>query len=277
MSRQQPARLQARLDTLRSAGRKALVPFVTAGDPSLAATVPVMHALVEAGADVIELGVPFSDPSADGPVIQKAGDQALALGIGLAQVYEQSLQNINADLSSVNTLAVAAGNGIYTDADRAALQQQAQGYLDNAQNTLQTASFGGVALFSNQDIAFNSGQSNLNLKVEDVGAALTAQNVFNIDLTTQAGAAAANTALTQATEYVSGLQAEAGASINSFAAQVRNLNNQQLNQAQARSRIEDTDFAKATADKVATPITVPTSFVGKISVMVANKFAVHPQ
>lgn len=182
------------------------------------------------------------------------GQRNLFDGIGLAQVYEQSLQNINADLSSVNTLAVAAGNGIYTDADRAALQQQAQGYLDNAQNTLQTASFGGVALFSNQDIAFNSGQSNLNLKVEDVGAALTAQNVFNIDLSTQAGAASASTALSQATEYVSALQADAGASINSFAAQVRNLNNQQINQAQARSRIEDADFADATAKKASADV-----------------------
>ena len=182
------------------------------------------------------------------------GQRNLYDGIGLAQVYEQSLQNINNDLSEVNTLAVAAGNGIYTDADRQALQQQAQGYLDNVQNTLQTASFGGVALFNDKDIAFNSGQSNLNLKVADVGAALSAQNVFNIDLTSQAGAAAANTSLTQATEYVSGLQANAGASINSFAAQARNLNNQQINQAQARSRIEDADFAEATAQKASADI-----------------------
>lgn len=182
------------------------------------------------------------------------GQRNLYDGIGLAQVYEQSLQNINIDLSQVNTLAVAAGNGIYTDADRQALQQQAQGYLDNVQNTLQTASFGGVALFNDKDIAFNSGQSNLNLKVADVGAALSAQNVFNIDLTSQAGAAAANSTLTQATEFVSGLQADAGASINSFTAQARNLNNQQINQAQARSRIEDTDFAQATAQKASADI-----------------------
>ena len=79
-------RLQHRLEDLRASGRKALVPFVTAGDPSLAATVPVMHALVEAGADVIELGVPFSDPMADGPVIQRSSERALARGVGLKRV-----------------------------------------------------------------------------------------------------------------------------------------------------------------------------------------------
>ena len=76
-------RLQSRLDALRASGRKALVPFITAGDPSLEATVPVMHALAKAGADVIELGVPFSDPMADGPVIQRSSERALARGAGL--------------------------------------------------------------------------------------------------------------------------------------------------------------------------------------------------
>ena len=61
------------------------MPFVTAGDPSLDATVPVMHALVDAGADLIELGVPFSDPMADGPVIQHASERALARGVGLGR------------------------------------------------------------------------------------------------------------------------------------------------------------------------------------------------
>ena len=81
-------RLQRRFDALRAAGRKALVPFVTAGDPAPAATAPVMHALVDAGADVIELGVPFSDPMADGPVIQQASERAIAKGAGLGHAID---------------------------------------------------------------------------------------------------------------------------------------------------------------------------------------------
>ena len=80
------SRLEATFSALRSAGRKALVPFVTAGDPALDATVPVLHALVAAGADVLELGVPFSDPMADGPVIQRSSERALARGAGLSYV-----------------------------------------------------------------------------------------------------------------------------------------------------------------------------------------------
>ncbi len=73
---------------LRAQSRKALIPFITAGDPSLEAAVPVMHALVRAGADVIELGVPFSDPMADGPVIQHSSERALQRGVGLAYVLQ---------------------------------------------------------------------------------------------------------------------------------------------------------------------------------------------
>jgi tryptophan synthase alpha chain len=81
-------RIDHRLAALRSEGRTALIPYVTTGDPSLAHTLPLMHALVAAGADVIELGVPFSDPMADGPVIQRASERALAQHVGLADVLD---------------------------------------------------------------------------------------------------------------------------------------------------------------------------------------------
>ena len=80
------SRIDTTLSQLKAQGRKALIPFVTAGFPFADSTPSLMHAMAAAGADIIELGVPFSDPSADGPVIQKAGDRALAYGIGLVQV-----------------------------------------------------------------------------------------------------------------------------------------------------------------------------------------------
>ena len=82
------SRLEQRFETLRAAGRKALIPYITAGDPEPGATVGIMHALVEAGADVVELGVPFSDPQADGPVIQDACQRALAHHVRLADVLD---------------------------------------------------------------------------------------------------------------------------------------------------------------------------------------------
>lgn len=80
------SRIAATFQALKAEGRTALIPFVTAGDPYADATVEIMLAMAEAGADVIELGVPFSDPMADGPVIQRAGERALARGIGMPQV-----------------------------------------------------------------------------------------------------------------------------------------------------------------------------------------------
>ena len=80
------SRIQATMTALGAQGRTALIPYVTAGFPFADITPELMHAMVAAGADIIELGVPFSDPSADGPVIQKAGEKALSLGVGLLQV-----------------------------------------------------------------------------------------------------------------------------------------------------------------------------------------------
>lgn len=82
------SRIQSTFSRLAREGRKALIPFITAGDPDVALTVPLMQALVAAGADIIELGVPFSDPMADGPTIQRASERALAKGMNLKRVLE---------------------------------------------------------------------------------------------------------------------------------------------------------------------------------------------
>jgi tryptophan synthase alpha chain len=82
------SRISGTFSQLHHSGRTALVPYVTAGDPSLAVTLPLLHRLVAAGADVIELGVPFSDPMADGPVIQRAGERALAGGVSLGDCLD---------------------------------------------------------------------------------------------------------------------------------------------------------------------------------------------
>jgi tryptophan synthase alpha chain len=91
------SRIPATFAALRANQRKALIPFITAGDPAAEFTVPLMHALVQAGVDVIELGVPFSDPMADGPTIQRSSERALKQGVGLKHVI-----NMVADFRKTN-------------------------------------------------------------------------------------------------------------------------------------------------------------------------------
>ncbi len=82
------SRLQQVFDQAGQSGRKLLIPYITAGDPNLGATLSLMHAMVDAGADIIEVGVPFSDPMADGPVIQAACERALAQGTSLRRIID---------------------------------------------------------------------------------------------------------------------------------------------------------------------------------------------
>jgi tryptophan synthase alpha chain len=82
------SRIATTFAKLRESKRQALIPYITAGFPFADITPELLHAMVDAGADVIELGVPFSDPMADGPVVQRAGEKALALGIGMKQVLQ---------------------------------------------------------------------------------------------------------------------------------------------------------------------------------------------
>ena len=92
------SRIAATLQALQDQGRKALIPYIAAGDPSADTTAQIMQALADGGADIIELGVPFSDPMADGPVIAQASERALARGIGLGQVlgFVRAFRAVNA-------------------------------------------------------------------------------------------------------------------------------------------------------------------------------------
>ena len=81
------SRIAQTFDALKEQGKTGLVTFITAGDPAPELTVPLLHALVEGGADVLELGVPFSDPMAEGPVIQRACERALTFGVSMTDVF----------------------------------------------------------------------------------------------------------------------------------------------------------------------------------------------
>ncbi|MBI4937537.1 MAG: tryptophan synthase subunit alpha [Nitrosomonadales bacterium] len=105
------SRIQTTFEKLRLHSRKALIPFITAGDPSPQLTVPLLHALVEAGADVIELGVPFSDPMADGPTIQRASERALKHGVSLHDVLAMVAQFRNKN-SATPLVLMGYGNPI---------------------------------------------------------------------------------------------------------------------------------------------------------------------
>jgi tryptophan synthase alpha chain len=105
------SKIQATFERLQAEGRKALIPFITAGDPDPALSVPLMHALVESGADIIELGVPFSDPMADGPTIQRASERALKKGVNLRRVLEL-VANFRADNNETPVVLMGYANPI---------------------------------------------------------------------------------------------------------------------------------------------------------------------
>ena len=105
------SRIAATFDALRRQQRKALIPYITAGDPFADATPEIMRAMAAAGADVIEIGVPFSDPMADGPVIQRAGERALARGIGMPQVLEM-VRGFRAQNDSVPVVLMGYANPV---------------------------------------------------------------------------------------------------------------------------------------------------------------------
>lgn len=121
------SRISTTLERLKSQDRTALIPYVTAGFPFPGITPALMHGMVDAGADIIELGVPFSDPSADGPVIQLAGEKALAFGIGLAQV----LQMVR-DFRTTNTATPVVLMGYANPLERYDIKHGADAFIRDA-------------------------------------------------------------------------------------------------------------------------------------------------
>ncbi len=113
------------LETLRSQGRSALIPYLTAGVPDLTETPALLRALAEAGADIIELGVPFSDPVADGPVIQRASEHALSQGVTLPKILEMVAQ-VRADGLSTPIILFTYYNPVYRFGLEAFAQQAKQ-------------------------------------------------------------------------------------------------------------------------------------------------------
>ena len=188
------------------------------------------------------------------------GERNVYDGVSLAQVYEQGLQGINDNLGELNRLAVAAGNGIYGAQERAALQAEADQYTANIQQVIDNTEFAGKKLFDQDGaLSFGTGSGSLSFNTVDVAAGLSSTNVFSLDLTSAASAEASLSNIQQSIDYIGGLQADAGASINSFNSAGRTLNGQQIAESEARSRIEDLDFARATSDKVAADILSNTS------------------
>jgi tryptophan synthase alpha chain len=116
------SRLAQRLQNLQQHGKKALVSFITAGDPDLQATVPALHGLVAGGADVLELGVPFSDPEAEGPAIQASSERSLAQGTTLVKVLQMVAEFRQTDTETPIVLmgylnsVLAMGGGVFAAA-----------------------------------------------------------------------------------------------------------------------------------------------------------------
>ncbi len=105
------SRIAQTFTSLKQLGKKALIPYITAGDPHPDHTVALMHTLVKSGADLIELGVPFSDPMADGPVIQRASERALVHHVGLRKVLEM-VKQFRADNTHTPVILMGYANPI---------------------------------------------------------------------------------------------------------------------------------------------------------------------
>ena len=189
------SRIAGVFERLRAQRRKALIPYLTAGDPHAETTPALMHALVAGGADVIELGVPFSDPMADGPVIQRASERALARGIGLAQVFAMVREFRAADAATPVVLMGYAnpierydqrhGEGAFVAAAAAA---GVDGVLVVDYPPEECAEFAATLRAAGIDPIFLLAPTSTDLRIREVGR-LASGYVYYVSLTGVTGAA----------------------------------------------------------------------------------------
>lgn len=175
-------------------------------------------------------------------------------GISVTQIAQGGLDSISNDLASLRELAVQAGNGIYSDSDRQALQEQANTLISNIQGTIESTTFAGQALLSNDgNIDFQVGpdaNSTINVATNDVSASLVTSGLSSFDITSPASLESAINAVDSSIENIDSLQAVYGATQNAFSSRVDSLLENQANESAARSRIQDADFASEVSNQI---------------------------
>ncbi|MBC3765006.1 flagellin [Neptunicella marina] len=177
-------------------------------------------------------------------------------GISLSQVAEGGLSGISNDVSRIRELSIKAGNGILSAADRKAIQSEVSQLQDNIKATIDQTEFAGKKLLSGDgeidfQVGANAGQK-LSVGTKDVAAGL--QDILSVDLSSASGVEDALKAADAAVEFVDSNRADLGATQNRFESAARNLTQTEVNVAEARSRIQDTDYAQATSESAANDI-----------------------
>ncbi len=181
------------------------------------------------------------------------GSRNINDGISLAQVADASLEGGTELIQRMRELATQATNGIYNDDNRAALQQEFGQLQEQFSDLASNSQFNGISLLNQNgtiDIQSGSGEGDtIGIETTDLNAQLNGINFFSLDLSTQAGASAALGALDESLQLVDEARTQFGSTQNRLEARLRSVEVQNLNTAEARSRISDTDYAQATADR----------------------------
>ncbi len=204
------SRIKTTFDSLQAQGRKALIPFFTAGFPSVELTVPLMHTLVESGADIIELGVPFSDPMADGPTIQRSSEKALANGMNLRKVLE-AVANFRADNCDTPVVLMGYANPIEAmgleNFAKAALDAGVDGVLVVDYPPEESEEFSRVLLSQSLDPIFLLAPTSSQERFEQVGR-LAHGYVYYVSLKGVTGSGSLN--LDEVAQRIPGIRAAVG-------------------------------------------------------------------